>query len=144
MSEDTLTSGRAPTAGEARRPAEYLGRRATDLDAAYPLGDSRAGFELPPELIYLDGHSLGALPAGVRAALEHAVTGSGAAPWSTRGSRWPRAGTTGGRCRAGSATGSGRWSGPRPASWSAATRPRSTSTRRCWPRPGCGRGGRWW
>ena len=72
MSDDTLTT--EGTAGDVRRPAEDLTRRAADSDAGYPLGHSRAGFELPAGLVYLDGHSLGALPAGVRAAVEHAVT----------------------------------------------------------------------
>jgi kynureninase len=43
------------------------------MDGADPLAATRARFDLPDEVIYLDGNSLGALPAGVPAALEDAV-----------------------------------------------------------------------
>jgi kynureninase len=46
---------------------------ATELDAADPLAPVRARFVLPDGVIYLDGNSLGALPAAVPPALEYAV-----------------------------------------------------------------------
>ena len=51
--------------------------RALALDAADPLAGLRDQFELPPGLIYLDGNSLGALPAATAARLEQVV----AAEW---------------------------------------------------------------
>lgn len=47
--------------------------RAAALDAADPLADLRHRFLLPEGVVYLDGNSLGALPAAVPAALEDAV-----------------------------------------------------------------------
>jgi kynureninase len=43
-------------------------------DAANPLAAARARFRLPEGVIYLDGNSLGALPAGVEEAVARAVT----------------------------------------------------------------------
>ena len=43
------------------------------LDAQDPLRDCRQRFSLPPGVIYLDGNSLGALPAAVPARLQQAV-----------------------------------------------------------------------
>ena len=43
------------------------------LDAQDPLGHCRQRFSLPPGVIYLDGNSLGALPAAVPARLKQAV-----------------------------------------------------------------------
>ena len=47
--------------------------RARALDAADPLADLRQRFLLPKDVVYLDGNSLGALPAAVPPALEYAV-----------------------------------------------------------------------
>ncbi len=44
------------------------------LDAADPLAFARARFNLPPGVIYLDGNSLGALPASTPARLAKVVT----------------------------------------------------------------------
>ena len=43
------------------------------LDAADPLGHCRARFTLPPGVIYLDGNSLGALPAATAASVADSV-----------------------------------------------------------------------
>lgn len=47
--------------------------RAAALDAADPLRDFRDEFALDPELIYLDGNSLGALPKATAARLARVV-----------------------------------------------------------------------
>ncbi|MCX4692421.1 kynureninase [Streptomyces sp. NBC_01408] len=51
-----------------------LAARAAALDAADELGKLRERFTLPEGVVYLDGNSLGALPAGVAAATADVVT----------------------------------------------------------------------
>jgi kynureninase len=51
----------------------FYTERARALDAADPLADLRQRFLLPADVVYLDGNSLGALPAAVPPALEYAV-----------------------------------------------------------------------
>ncbi|MFF5157821.1 kynureninase [Streptomyces sp. NPDC000348] len=69
-------------------PAE-LHERAARLDADDPLAPLRARFLLPPDVVYLDGNSLGPLPAAVPAALDDAVRhqwGTGLiGSWNTAG-----------------------------------------------------------
>ncbi|MFZ3499233.1 kynureninase [Streptomyces sp. 5.8] len=55
-------------------PSVDLAARAEALDAADPLGKLRDRFSLPEGVVYLDGNSLGALPAGVAARLAEVVT----------------------------------------------------------------------
>lgn len=50
-----------------------LAHRAATLDADPAMGSVRDRFVLPDDVIYLDGNSLGALPAGVPAALARVV-----------------------------------------------------------------------
>lgn len=45
------------------------------LDAADPLSAARAGFRLPPGVVYLDGNSLGPLPAALPERLAQTVAG---------------------------------------------------------------------
>ena len=52
---------------------ELLAERAAKLDARNPLAHTRERFLIPPNLVYLDGNSLGALPAAVPAAVDDAV-----------------------------------------------------------------------
>ena len=61
----------APHPGHAARLR--LASDARRLDAAHAATDLRARFLLPPGLVYLDGNSLGALPAAVPPALERVV-----------------------------------------------------------------------
>ncbi|WP_392542190.1 kynureninase [Oryzobacter telluris] len=50
-----------------------LTERATELDATHAGTDLRGRFRLPPGVVYLDGNSLGALPAGVAEAVADVV-----------------------------------------------------------------------
>jgi kynureninase len=50
------------------------------LDMADPLASARAAFTLPADLVYLDGNSLGAMPAATPARLQQALT----TDWSQR------------------------------------------------------------
>ncbi|MDH6565443.1 kynureninase [Streptomyces sp. SAI-117] len=50
-----------------------LHEQAARLDAQDPLADLRSRFLLPPDVVYLDGNSLGPLPAAVPAALDDVV-----------------------------------------------------------------------
>ncbi len=61
----------APHPGRSARPS--LASDAALLDAVHTATDLRERFLLPPDVVYLDGNSLGALPAAVPAALERAV-----------------------------------------------------------------------
>ena len=53
--------------------AAALGVRADELDRASAMAEARGRFDLPAGLVYLDGNSLGALPATVAASLADVV-----------------------------------------------------------------------
>ena len=54
-------------------PAQALAERASALDETDPLAPMRKRFLLAEHCVYLDGNSLGALPAAVPPVLEDAV-----------------------------------------------------------------------
>jgi kynureninase len=55
-------------------PKTLTRESAVDLDRSDPLGFTRSRFSLPDGVIYLDGNSLGALPASTAARLQEVVT----------------------------------------------------------------------
>ncbi|MFI1713817.1 kynureninase [Streptomyces litmocidini] len=67
MSDDLLKRAPAPD-------ADALRERARELDAADALAGHRAKFALDEETVYLDGNSLGALPAHVPARMADVIT----------------------------------------------------------------------
>lgn len=81
MSEPIASELGGSVVGASAPPASApLALRAAALDAADPLGKLRDRFSLPEGVVYLDGNSLGALPAGVAARLAEVVTEQ----WGTR------------------------------------------------------------
>ena len=114
-----------------------LTERARELDAAHAATDLRGRFRLPAGVVYLDGNSLGALPAGVAEAVAdvvHRQWGNDLiASWNDAG-WWDAPTRVGDR--------SARSSGPPPGRSCAPTRRRSTSTRRSSRPRGCGPGAR--
>lgn len=69
MSDPIDTPAAAPATATTTGPAPDLRARAAGLDATDGLAGLRARFALPEGVVYLDGNSLGALPAGVPDAL---------------------------------------------------------------------------
>ncbi|HZH07505.1 MAG TPA: kynureninase [Lautropia sp.] len=59
--------------GDAVAAAEWTRAECERLDQEDPLSAHRARFRLPPGLIYLDGNSLGPLPAGTQARVSAAI-----------------------------------------------------------------------
>jgi kynureninase len=57
-----------------RLDADLAERNAEELDRADPLAPFRARFDLPEEVIYLDGNSLGPLPKATRQHLDEVIT----------------------------------------------------------------------
>lgn len=55
-------------------PCDTFAIRAANLDANDELAEFRGLFSIPPGVVYLDGNSLGALPAGVPSVLTEVVT----------------------------------------------------------------------
>ncbi|NXY98894.1 kynureninase [Streptomyces sp. BR123] len=69
----TATATTTATTTTATAAAPDLAARAAMLDAADGLGKLRERFTLPEGVVYLDGNSLGALPAGVAARVAEVV-----------------------------------------------------------------------
>ncbi|MEV7724514.1 kynureninase [Streptomyces sp. NPDC087917] len=69
------TANRVGTPARAADSADFAGlaARAARLDAEDGLGKLRERFALPEDLVYLDGNSLGALPAAVPGAVDDVV-----------------------------------------------------------------------
>lgn len=63
----------APSNTDAEATLAQLAQRAGKLDAQNALAHTRERFLIPPDLVYLDGNSLGVLPAAVPAAVDDAV-----------------------------------------------------------------------
>lgn len=74
MSEPTTSEPTAPEPATSEPTAPDLALRAAELDAADELGKLRERFTLPEGVVYLDGNSLGALPAGVAERLAEVAT----------------------------------------------------------------------
>ena len=108
--------------------------RARELDAAHAATDLRGRFRLPAGVVYLDGNSLGALPAGVAEAVADVVHRQ----WGNDLiASWNDADWWGAPTRVGDRIGALVGAAPGPGR-RAPTRPRSTSTRRSSRRRGCG------
>jgi kynureninase len=69
----TPSNTAAPSNTDTETTLTGLAERAARLDAANALAYTRERFLIPPNLVYLDGNSLGVLPAAVPAAVEDAV-----------------------------------------------------------------------
>lgn len=73
MAPDDETGDAPEPRATARESSDDLDDRATRLDAEHSQTDLRHRFLLPEGLVYLDGNSLGALPAAVPPALRRVV-----------------------------------------------------------------------
>ena len=66
-----MTTVSLETLSNSQSPGLFEARRQDELD---PLSDVGGLFDLPPGLVYLDGNSLGAMPALVPEKIQEAVT----------------------------------------------------------------------
>ena len=66
-----MTTTSLETLSNSRTPGLLDARRQDELDPLSNIGDL---FDLPPDLVYLDGNSLGAMPAVVPEKIQEAVT----------------------------------------------------------------------
>src|SRR5215469_4028859 len=73
--DSTLITGNSTDMPTNAVPTELapLSEQAAKLDALNPIAYTRDRFLIPADTVYLDGNSLGALPAAVPAAVEDAV-----------------------------------------------------------------------